>query len=223
MRAIERWIVFLAIGIGFVWIFVDKLPTELSEIVKYVASLLTMPYVFVTILILISVALVFPFDTKRRPQGIQAPTVEVPKMKDEIKAGFDTAAASHSRTVAEEAREEAKEQHERAQFKLNCKRVMNDNIIPALMQIEALLNQNGWQCRLTSNLEKLQVTFEVYRGSTEARLGSLPYISFYADDQQLEMVVYYSPNDDGKGLSLSEITHDAVQREVLTFFRELVK
>src|SRR5258706_610125 len=71
---------------------------------------------------------------------------------------------------------------QRHQFEVDCRRVRDTVILPALKQIaEELLEPRGWTCNVRSVEQTIEATLEIYRSDLKTvSSGELPFIGFKA-------------------------------------------
>jgi hypothetical protein len=146
-------------------------------------------------------------------------------MKEDVKAAFKKAitqfdareeAADHERKKVATARQE---------FEVECKRIIDQVIVPTLKEIGDELQQSGWVCRTVPLTDNAGVKFEVYRGNMMAGGGAgRPYIAFVSAPDQLKLGVTSSTQSVGQGRKdypLGQAWDDFVSNEVLRFFQQL--
>ena len=147
-------------------------------------------------------------------------------MKEETRAGFEQALAGYeTRAKAAAAAKEAKFA-QRHQFEVDCRRVRDTVILPALKQIaEELLEPRGWTCNVRSVEQTIEATLEIYRSDLKTvSSGERPFIGFKAAPHAQHFTVAWSTQPEGGPPStspLEALSEEYVHQRVLEFFQVL--
>ena len=146
-------------------------------------------------------------------------------MKEDVKAAFKKAitqfdareeAADHERKKVATARQE---------FETECKRVIDQVIVPTLNEIGGMLQQSGWIYTTALLPAETGVRFEIYRGNMMAAGGIVrPHIAFSSLPERPKLgIISYSQTSGGgpQEYDLGQVSDDFVASQVLPFFERL--
>jgi hypothetical protein len=164
-------------------------------------------------------------------------------MKEEVKNQFEDVFAEHGRKVEElrqvkVAKESAEEQFIRA-FRERCTSVIK----PALEQIAAYLATKGLRTTIAESQnqpgrdgrqetrEQISLRVQVDDGGGYHAAHEIPQLSLIPDKYKQEVTIHQSTISRGRSgmsgaigtVSLEQVTEELLEKQVLTFVRELLK
>jgi hypothetical protein len=147
-------------------------------------------------------------------------------MKDQTRAAFEETLAEIRARATAQATAQGIQRAEREQFEREFRRLRDRVIVPALNEIQLMLEPQGWICQIQvpDNDRGLRVVFLLFKGNMSAVGGyGRPFLSFEANMPNIVIQVLttrkqISPEPSA---TISDVTEDFVQNIAPKFFKLL--